>query len=56
VVDTTGTDPQLLAKIGSVNPGVWSPAPNIVGVDEPNAQEGVRQILSMGNLTTAAIK
>jgi len=56
VVDASGADPRRLAKIGSVNPGVWSPAPNIIGVDEPNAQEGVRQILSMGNLTTAAVK
>lgn len=56
VVDATGVDQNLLAKIGMANPGVWNPAPNIVGTSAPNAQEGVRQILAMGNLTTAEIK
>jgi len=56
VVDASGASIELLAKIGKDNPGVWNLAPNIVGADEPNAQEGVRHILAMGNLTTAEIK
>jgi|JI10StandDraft_1071094.scaffolds.fasta_scaffold28579_4 hypothetical protein len=55
IVDASSADPAMLAKIGSANPGVWNLAPEIVGADEPNAQEGVRQLLAMP-VTTAEIQ